>query len=197
MIPKKIHYIWFGRGPKSERIEKCLESWRKLGYEIIEWNEDNFDVDLCDFSREAYSKGKWAYVADVARFWVLYHEGGIYMDTDVEVYKSLDEFLDKAFIGFEDGSYLSTAVIGAEKGNPAIKMILDFYMASDFIEYPIWTDYIAYEETSPCMATNVMSLLGLERNGKEQKLKHFNVYPNSYFHTKDEGYTYHSFGGSW
>lgn len=197
MIPKKIHYIWFGRGPKSERIEKCLESWRKLGYEIVEWNEDNFNVDLCDFSREAYLRGKWAYVADVARFWILYHEGGIYMDTDVEVYKPLDEFLDKAFIGFEDERYLSTAVIGAEKGNPAIKMMLDFYMARDFVEYPIWTDYIKYEETSPCMMTNVMSLLGLERNGKEQSLKHFNVYPKSYFHTKDEGYTYHSFGGSW
>ena len=99
MIPKKIHYIWFGKGEKNERVQKCLESWHKYlpDYEIIEWNEDNFDINFNDFTKQAYDNKKWAYVSDVARFWILYNEGGIYMDTDVEVYKPLDEFLDKAY----------------------------------------------------------------------------------------------------
>ena len=198
MIPKKIHYCWFGRGPKNERIQHCIESWKKFlpDYEIIEWNEDNFDVGMCDFTREAYKKGKYAYVADVARLYAL-REGGIYMDTDVEVYKPLDEFLDKAFIGFEDERYLSTAVIGCEERNPVIEMIINLYKSIDFKEYPVWTDYIKYEETSPCIYSNVFSLLGLVRDGTQQELKEFNVYPNTYFHTQGEGWTYHSYNGSW
>ena len=193
MIPKRIHYIWFGRNPKTERVKHCIESWRRIlpDYEIIEWNEDNFDINYNEFTKRAY-------VADVARLWVLLHEGGIYMDTDVEVYKPLDEFLgEEAFMGFEDSNYLSTAVIGAEKGNPYIRLMLDYYNAIEFVKYDIWTDYIKYEETSPCIQTNVYELLGLKRDGTEQTLKHLKVYPNTYFHTKDEGYTYHSFGGSW
>jgi len=200
MIPKKIHYIWFGKGEKNERVQKCIESWRKFlpDYEIVEWNEDNFDINYNDFTSKAYEEKKWAYVSDVARLWVLYNEGGIYMDTDVEVYQSLDQFLDKAFMGFEDIHYLSTATIGAEKGNPVIKMMLDYYNCIDFVKYDVWTDYIKYEETSPCIATNIISLLGLDRDSNtEQHLKHLNVYPREYFHTKDEGYSYHSFNGSW
>lgn len=198
MVPKKIHYIWFGKGEKSERIRKCLASWKdKLpDYEIVEWNEDNFPF-RCAFFDEAYAAGKWAYCADVARFWILYNEGGIYLDTDVEVYESLDEFLGKAFIGFEDDRYLSTACIGAEKENPVIGMILKFYESVDFREYEVWTDYIKYEETSPCMVSNVFELLGLVRDGTEQELKCFKVYPRTHFHTEGEGWTYHSFGGSW
>lgn len=200
MIPKKIHYIWFGRGEKSERVQKCIESWKKVlpDYEIVEWNEDNFDVGMCDFTRKAYEEGKWAYVADVARLWVLLNEGGIYMDTDVEVYRSFDEFLgEEAFMGFEDERYLSTAVIGSVKDNPYLKVLLDFYKAIDFVKYEVWTDYIKFQETSPCIQSNVYELLGLRRDGSEQRLKHLKVYPNTYFHTKDEGYSYHSFGGSW
>ena len=199
MIPKRINYVWFGRGEKNERVKTCIESWKKNlpDYEIIEWNEDNFDVEMCDFTRKAYEEGKWAYVADVARLWVLYNEGGIYMDTDVEVYRPMDEFLDKAFIGFEDDNYLSTACIGCEKNNPVVKLILDYYCARDFIKYDLWTDYIKNEETSPCIYTNLFYLLGLERNGNRQSLKHFEIYPKEYFHTKDEGWSYHSYNGSW
>ena len=199
MIPKKIHYIWFGRGPKNERIKICLDSWKKLGYEIVEWNEDNFPMDICPFFEQAYEKGKWAYCSDVARMWILFHYGGIYLDTDVEDYKSLDEFLDsEGFIGFEDIHYLSTAVIGACQYNPVIKLILDFYYSIDFKEYPVWTDYIANQETSPCIVSNLFELLGLKRDLDEyQEVKHFKIYPRSYFHTKDEGYTYHSYNGGW
>lgn len=198
MIPKKIHYIWFGRGEKNERVQHCIESWRRIlpDYEIVEWNEDNFPFE-CEFFKEAYNRGKWAYAADVARMWILLNEGGIYMDTDVEVYKPLDEFLGKAFIGFEDERYLSTAVIGCEKGNPVIETILGLYKSINFKEYEIWTDYIKNEETSPCIVSNIFELMGLVRDGTEQEIKHFKIYPRSYFHTKDEGWTYHSYNGSW
>ena len=98
MIPKKIHYIWFGRGENSERVRTCLASWKEKlpDYEIIEWNEDNFDVGMCDFTRKAYEEGKWAYVADVARLWVLLNEGGIYMDTDAGHMRPMDEIFAEA-----------------------------------------------------------------------------------------------------
>ena len=200
MIPKKIHYIWFGHNEKNERVLKCIESWKKFlpDWEIVEWNEDNFDIDMCEFTRKAYDEGKWAYVADVARLWVLLNEGGVYMDTDVELYKPIDEFLqNEGFMGFEDFRYLSTAVIGSEKDNPYIRFFLDYYKAIEFVKYDIWTDYITNEETSPCIVSNLMERFGLIRNGEEQSLKHFRIYPMSYFHTKDEGYSWHSFGGSW
>ena len=200
MIPKKIHYIWFGHNEKNERVLKCIESWKKFlpDWEIVEWNADNFDIDMCEFTRKAYDEGKWAYVADVARLWVLLNEGGVYMDTDVELYKPIDEFLqNEGFMGFEDFRYLSTAVIGSEKDNPYIRFFLDYYKAIEFVKYDIWTDYITNEETSPCIVSNLMERFGLIRNGEEQSLKHFRIYPMSYFHTKDEGYSWHSFGGSW
>ena len=200
MIPKIIHCIWFGKGEMNDRAKLCMESWKKVmpDYEIKIWTEEDIDTEINDFMKQSYKAKKYAYTADVARLWVLYLHGGIYMDTDVEVYKPLDEFLgNEGFIGFEDTNYLSTAVIGAEPLNPVIEYLLDFYSCIDFKEYPVWTDYIKYQETSPCIVSNLMQLLGLNRNNTEQEIKHFKIYPNNYFHTKDEGYTYHSFNGSW
>lgn len=201
MIPKKIHYIWFGKGEKNERVKHCIESWKKYlpDYEIIEWNEDNFDINYNDFTKSAYENKKWAFVSDVARLWVLYNEGGIYMDTDVEVYKPLDEFLNnEGFTGFEDVHYPVTATLGAVKGNPVIKMMLDYYNCIDFKLYDDWRDYIKYQETNTCIMSNIFSLLGIDRDRNEtQKIKHFTIYPQSYFFTKDEGWTWHSFNGSW
>ena len=121
------------------------------------------------------------------------------MDTDVEVYKPLDEFLNnEAFTGFEDVHYPVTATLGAEKGNPVIKLMLDYYNCIDFKLYPNWQDYIKYQETNTCIMSNILGLLGINRdNNVEQHIKHFTVYPRSYFFTKDEGWTYHSFNGSW
>lgn len=200
-IPKKIHYVWFGRGEKNERIKHCIESWKKIlpDYEIIEWNEDNFDINYNSFTKKAYDNKKWAYVSDVVRLWVLYNEGGIYMDTDVEVYKSLDEFLnEEAFTGFEQPHYPVTATMGSVKGNPVIKLMLDYYDCIDFKLYEDWYDYVKYQETNTCIMSNLLGLLGINRDKDEiQRINHFTVYPRSYFFTKDEGYTYHSFNGSW
>lgn len=201
MIPKIIHCVWFGKGEMNDRAKHCIETWKKVlpDYEIMKWTEDNFDVNYNDFTKQSYENKKYAFTSDVARLWALDKFGGIYMDTDVEVYKSLDEFLsDPAFSGFEDINYPVTATLGAEKENPVIKMMLDYYNSVDFKLYDDWRDYIKYEETSTCVQSNILGLLGIDRQKNEiQRLKSFVVYPREYFFTKDEGYTYHSFNGSW
>ena len=104
MIPKIIHYCWFGRKALPRSAKKCIESWKKYlpDYEIKEWNEDNFDVNMIPYTQEAYSAKRYAFVSDYARFYILYHYGGIYFDTDVEVIKPIDDILEKgAFMGCE------------------------------------------------------------------------------------------------
>lgn len=201
MIPKTIHYVWFGKGEKNDRIKRCIESWKKYmpEYEIKEWNEDNFDINYNDFTRQSYENKKYAFTSDVARLYALYTEGGIYMDTDVEVYQSLEPLLnEEGFTGFECVHYPVTATMGCEKGNPVIKMMLDYYDCVDFKLYEDWNDYINYQETNTCIMSNILEILGINRDkNEEQHIKHFSVYPQSYFFTKDEGYTYHSFNGSW
>ena len=95
-IPKVIHYCWFGGHEKPKLINKCLETWKRYlkDYEIMEWNEENFNIDICSFTKEAYEDKKWAFVSDYCRLWVLYNYGGIYLDTDIEILKPLDDLLD-------------------------------------------------------------------------------------------------------
>ena len=111
-MSKTIHYCWFGKNPKSKLILKCIDSWRKCcpDYEIKEWNEENFDINCCDYVREAYEAKKWAFVSDYCRFYVLYNYGGIYLDTDVELLKSLD-VLSKNFVGFENQNRVNSGLI--------------------------------------------------------------------------------------
>ena len=138
MIPKTIHYCWFGKNNKSSLAEKCLTSWEKYcpDYEIKEWNENNFDINCCQFVKEAYATKKWAFVADYARLYILKEYGGIYMDTDVEVIKPLDRFLvHHAFSGYEDmESNFPTGIIGAEANNPWITYLLTYYDNRRFIK---------------------------------------------------------------
>ena len=104
MIPKIIHYCWFGGKPLPKLAQKCKASWEKFfpDYEIKEWNEQNFDVNQVMFTEEAYKLKNYAYVSDYVRFWVLYHYGGIYFDTDVEVIRPLDDIIAHgSFLGFE------------------------------------------------------------------------------------------------
>lgn len=129
-IPKVIHYCWFGGRPHPESVVRCMDSWRRVlpDYRIIEWNETNFDVNTNDYTREAHSAGKFAFVTDYVRLKVLHDYGGIYMDTDVEVLKSLDRFLHHAaFSGFEDETRIPTAVMGSQAGNEWIGLLLADY----------------------------------------------------------------------
>ena len=130
-IPKVIHYCWFGRNEKPNLFYKCFESWKKYcpDYEIIEWNEDNFDINMIPYVKEAYEAKKWAFVADYARLWIVYHYGGIYLDTDVELLRPLDNLLaSEAFFGSEDEKSIATGLgFGARKGNNVVKcMLLDY-----------------------------------------------------------------------
>ena len=144
MIPKIIHYCWFGGNPLPKSAIRCINSWKKFfpDYEIKEWNESNFDVNMCPYTKEAYERKLYAFVSDVARFYILYHEGGIYFDTDVEVIKSMTDVIEKgAFMGIEDYNYIGTHCpqinpglgMGAEKGNTFVNRMLDHYMTAVLI----------------------------------------------------------------
>ena len=138
MIPKTIHYCWFGHGAKPALAERCMASWRKYcpDYEIIEWNEDNFDISSSPlYVRQAYEKGKWAFVKDFVRLWVVWNQGGVYLDTDVELIKSLDPFLSySAFFGFENNNLIATGLgFGAEKGSSVLQKLMNDYADIPFV----------------------------------------------------------------
>jgi len=124
MIPKVIHYCWFGKGPKNAVIQSCITSWKRLlpDYKIIEWNEENYPITPENaFAARMYAEKKWAFVSDYARLDILAREGGIYLDTDMYLVKSLNDFLSNAcFLGMEDGTHVSAGIIGAEAGHPYI-----------------------------------------------------------------------------
>lgn len=145
MIPKVIHYCWFGRSQLPNLAIKCIDSWKKYApdYEIKEWNESNFNLDICDYVSEAYNEKMWAFVSDYARFWILHNEGGVYFDTDVELVKPIDDILKKgAFFGLErrencdeSKSILVAPGLGmaVEARNKIYKEILDYYEKIHFV----------------------------------------------------------------
>lgn len=205
-IPKKIHYCWFGRGEKSDLINKCIESWKKFcpSYEIIEWNEDNFNILSNGYVKEAYDAKKWAFVTDYVRLYVLYYFGGIYCDTDVEILRPLDDFLNQeAFSGFESMDSVSTGIIGSKQGNKMIGELLNFYKDKHFILENGMMDLT----TNVIYITNVFSKLGLVFNNKKQNINGFVIYPQIYFCPNNlsrifnipskRSYTIHHFDSSW
>ena len=137
MIPKVIHYCWFGRNPLPVSAQKCIDSWRKFlpDYDIKEWNEDNFDVNIIPYTQQAYEAKKYAFVSDYARFWILYRHGGLYFDTDVEVIKPLDDIIERgAFMGIEQGAFWDGKPmvapglgLGVEAGHPFFENMLQVY----------------------------------------------------------------------
>ena len=149
MIPKVIHYCWYGKGEYSPEIKMCLDSWKKHcpGWEICLWNEDNSPMDV-PWVRDAYKHQKYAFMADYVRFWALYHYGGIYLDTDMLLVKPLDSFLgDAAFLGREDVYTASMGIIGAGKGSEFCRMCLGLYDSAVFnmASIPIITRLITPE----------------------------------------------------
>lgn len=170
-IPKKIHYCWFGHNPKPASVKHCIQTWKKHNpdYEIIEWNEDNFDLDSCPgYVKDAYTHQKWAFVTDYARLRIIYENGGVYLDTDVEMLKNLDFLLPwHAYFGFEDGHYINTGLgYGAEKGSGILKEIMDSYEGLTF-ENP---DGSLNLVGCPKLNTNIFLNHGLECNDREQIL---------------------------
>lgn len=134
-IPKIIHYVWVGGKEKPKDIQRCMNTWKKhlRGYEIIEWNEKNFDINSNKFVKEAYEQKKWAYVSDYIRAYAIYNYGGIYLDTDNILVDNPDFLLEhRAFVGYENPEHPFTAAFGAEKRHPFLKDMLDFYDKMSF-----------------------------------------------------------------
>jgi hypothetical protein len=135
MIPKIIHYCWFGRQEKNDTLMKCIASWHKnlSDYEIVEWNECNCDIAENIYTKAAYNQGKWAFVADFFRFKILYERGGIYLDTDMMIYESLNSFLHyNTFFGIESYQYVNGSIIGSIPGTEVINYIIKSYNEEDY-----------------------------------------------------------------
>ncbi len=206
MIPKIIHYCWFGKNEKSGLVKQCIESWKQYlpDYQIIEWNEDNFDVNICQYTREAYEAGKWAFVSDYARLYALKTMGGIYFDTDIQVLKPLDSFLDNhAFTGFEVRDCIVTAVLGFEKGHKLLDTLLDKYNQMSFIN----ADGSLNMTTNVTLISGLLKEQGMQTNGKEQMVGDLKIYPQIYFcpnnfsriwkQPSKKSYVIHHFDCSW
>lgn len=181
-IPKKIHYSWFGRKEKTNFMKKCISTWEKNlpDYEIIEWNEDNFDLDGHKFAKEAYEAGKYAFVSDYVRVYVIFYFGGIYFDTDIEVKSDFTNKLDNArfVIAFEQPHSLMTGFFAAEKGNLAVKEILEYYDGISFYN----KDGSMKLTPNPIIFAQETAKFGLVFNGEYQELDNgMRIYPNEVF----------------
>ncbi|WKS95148.1 glycosyltransferase family 32 protein [Riemerella columbina] len=194
MIPKKIHYCWFGKGEKSEFIQYCIDTWRRVqpDFEIIEWNENNFNVEAIPFTREAYAQRKWAFVSDYARAKALYEHGGFYMDTDMELRLPLTEFLPhEAICGFEMAGVPYSAFWGVAPQHSLAKDIMEYYEVLE-----------GFQEVTN---TAIFSKLLVEKYGAEaykdeyQELKNgIKLYPSHYFSLDlPKNFVVHHFSGSW
>lgn len=203
MIPKKIHYCWFGKNELPKKAKKCIASWKKYcpDYDIIEWNEDNFDVNQNPYTVYTYANKKYAFLSDYARLQIIYNEGGFYFDVDVEIVRPLNELLEhRAFFGFETEKYVNTGIgFGAEKKNDIVYEMLK--------EYDILLDGTKGTIGCPILNTKALLKKGLVLNGKKQIVEDIVVYPVAYFNPYDdptgrlnlikETYSIHWFAKSW
>ncbi len=190
MIPKIIHYCWFGHGEMPQLAKDCIASWHKYmpDWKYKLWNEDNFDVSCTPYSKEAYEAGKYAFVSDVARLKALNEEGGVYLDTDVKVFKSLEPLLDyHAFAGFEGCKrvLVATCILGSEPQTIWLQEQLSYYEERRFL----LSDGSYDQTTNVLYMTTRMSENGFVQNGLEQDYKDLHVFPVDYFsprHTTGE-----------
>lgn len=205
-IPKVIHYCWLSGEKFPALIQKCIDSWKEKlpDYEIKCWNTENFDVNICQYTKEAFQEKKYAFVSDYVRLYALYNEGGIYLDSDIEVFKKFDDLLDNpSFTCFENNHTVAAWIFGSVKGNPLFKQFLDYYIGKSFI-----LPNGKYDLTpNPLPITCICQKEGLILNGKQQKLKDIMIYPKEYFCPYDKAteqlnitentYAIHYFNGAW
>lgn len=183
MIPKRIHYCWFGRGEKPGLVRKCIASWKKYcpDYEIIEWNEENFDINMNGYTKMCYENKQWAFLSDYVRLWTVYQNGGLYFDTDVELVKKPDFLLkNTAFFGFETfgssadhASVNSGLAFGSAAGGTALQYMID--------EYRPLLDGTHGVVMCPEVNTSALVKLGLVRDGVQQEHSWGTIYPKDYF----------------
>ena len=183
MIPLKIHYCWFGEKTLPEDSKRYIETWKKYcpNYEIIEWNESNFDLECCKYVAEAYKAQKWAFVSDYARFYILYKYGGMYFDTDVEMIKGMEDILaEGAFMGIEAGKDVLVAPglgMGAEPGNKIFKEIIDYYNLQSFYK----KDGSINKTTVVKRVSEILYNNGYTASGQKEKVGEITIYPADYF----------------
>lgn len=179
MIPQVINYCWFGGNTLSELAQKCIASWRKYlpDYEIKEWNESNFDLNCCQYVKEAYEAKKWAFVSDYARFWILYNYGGLYFDTDVEIIRDMNNIIAKgAFMGCEAVNKCNPGLgLGADPGLDFYKEILDYYECLHF-SYENGTAKTVVHHTTALLENH-----GWQGKGYIEEIKGIYIYPTEYF----------------
>lgn len=177
MIPKKIHYCWFGRGPKPKLAQKCIASWKKYcpDYEIIEWNEDNFDVNMNGYTRMCLAEKKYAFLSDYARLVVVAEHGGFYFDTDVELIRSPDKLrAHDAFFGFETPEFVASGLgFGSIAHGIAIEAMLH--------EYESFLDGNHGVVVCPKLNTQALKRLGLCQDGSLQEFSNSVIYPPDWF----------------
>ena len=209
MIPKMIHYCWISKEVGNnlpQNVQECIKTWRKYlpDYEIIEWNQNNFDLNISSFVKEAYEKKKYAFVSDYIRLYVLYNYGGIYLDTDVKVLKSFDDLLNnKAFICFEGDDAIASSTIGAEKNNYLIECLLEYYNNRHFINSNGKLDMVP----NTTIFANIFKDKGFIINNQFQQNEYITVYPREYFSPRSSitgeinitpnTYAIHLFNSSW
>ena len=207
MIPKKIHYCWFGGAPLTTMAKKCIQSWKKYcpDYDIIEWNESNYDIAKNQYMKEAYDSKKWGFVPDYARLDIIYKYGGIYLDTDVELVKPLDELLKNfAYVGCERSGIVALGLgFGAEKGNDLIYKMLCQYNELHFLNENGTPNLIP----APVHQTSLLKNYGLVESENIQEILGVRVYPKEYFNPYDfdsgkislskNTYSIHHYAASW
>ncbi len=184
-IPKVVHYCWFGNKKKPRKVEKCIDSWKKHlpEYQLIEWNEQNFDVYQNSYIKEAYNAKKFAFVSDIARINALQKYGGIYMDTDVEVLRKFDDLLiNQCVLGFEEKNFVATSFIAISKNHSLLEEFFLLYQNEKFLK----SDGNYNMKTNVERLTNLLLDKGLEMNGKHQTLvDDIKIYPKEYFSPYD------------
>lgn len=185
MIPKIIHYCWFGHGEKPRLAQKCISSWQEQcpDFEIIEWNEENFEIDKYPYAKFCYENKKWAFLSDFVRLEVICQYGGVYFDTDVELVKPLDELLEyEAFFGFEDDKHVATGLgFGAVPGHITVKNMRQQYMNMETDEKG---EYLLV--TCPALNTEAVLPLGVQLNGKVQVVEDAIFLPREYLNPYDD-----------
>lgn len=206
MIPKIIHYCWFGGKALPSDVLKCIETWKKYcpDYEIKRWDESNFDINSHPFMKAAYEAKAWAFVSDYARLKVVYDNGGIYLDTDVELLKNLDFLLEnQCYIGIQQPETLCTTGLGfgAEKFSPVVWKMMESYDTISFSEQNKKTF------ACPWLNDKVIRSLGKVSNEKITYLSNITVYPPQFFdpistgNTKnilcDETVSIHHYAATW
>ncbi|MBO5215687.1 MAG: glycosyl transferase [Clostridia bacterium] len=177
-----IHYCWLGRGEKPEKVKYCIESWKKIcpNAQIKEWNEDNYDVNAIAYTKQAYEQKKYAFVSDYMRFDVLHREGGVYLDTDVELLKDITPLTDKPFMALERAGEVNPGLImNALGGEKLLRQVMDYYEKQESFNL---------DKTVVTITTEILREHGLGEGDEKQSVAGFEIYPTEYFNPKGGDY---------